>query len=114
MHTALEGLTSACVLCLTPTPSTPDAVRRVAGKELKPVLGIVTAVIQKHPEVLNHGNGELPRRLFARIFTLLTLSIRCVHPPGPRICSSLAVCWASPRAGLQGGTPLRSLACLCK
>ena len=56
------------------------------------MLGIVTAVIQKHPEVLNHGNGELPRRLFARVFTLLTLSIRCVSAPGPHICSSLAVC----------------------
>jgi hypothetical protein len=74
------------------------------------VLGIVTAVIQKHPEVLNHGSGELPRRLFARILTLLTLSIRCVHPPRLRTCLACAVCWATPRAGL-GGRHARRLFC---
>ena len=89
---------SAAVFAHPPTP----AVRRVAGKELKPVLGIVTAVIQKHPEVLNHGSGDLPRHLFARMFTLLTLSIRCVLPPLPCICLALASCWSARRAARQG------------
>jgi len=51
-------------------------VRRHAN-QLKPFMDIVKAVISKHPDVLSDGHGELPRRLLARMLTLLTLGLRC-------------------------------------
>jgi hypothetical protein len=57
--------------------TTPGAARERGSRELKPIVSLVTVALAKHPAVFSHGRDAFPLRVFARIFALLPIPMRC-------------------------------------
>ena len=73
------------------------AVHKSSCKEVKPIVGLVSVIILKHPAVLDHGEGPFPRCVLARVLSLLPLTLRRVlrhartHAHAPD--THTAACW---------------------